>query len=53
MCWQHALASGVYTIIKILKMAGTYEMDMDEYCTYFPEECEEMLRTQERYEEKY
>lgn len=45
LCWQHALAYGVYGLLKIAKSAATAHMDMDEYCAYFPEECNEMLET--------
>jgi hypothetical protein len=45
LCWQHALSYGVYGLLKIAKSASTMHMDMDEYCAYFPEECDEMIQT--------
>jgi len=43
LCWQHATSFGVYFAAKLAKSLATAHMDMDEYCYYFPDECEEML----------
>jgi hypothetical protein len=45
LCWQHALSYGVYGLLKISKAASTSHMDMDEYCYYFPDECDDMINT--------
>lgn len=49
LCWQHALAYGVYGLLKVGQMAAENTLSWDEYCNLYPEKCDEYFGLQEEY----
>lgn len=49
LCWQHSLIYGVYVLFKIAKNIGTMDMEWDDYCSNFPDDCNEYLKLQGEY----
>lgn len=43
LCWQHAKVFGVYGIYKIAKLALESQLSWEEYCAYYPKECNKTL----------
>lgn len=43
LCWEHIAFYGLYATYRLAKVAGTAHLSWDEYCAYFPKECEEIL----------
>ena len=45
LCWQHAKVYGVYGVYKITKMALESQLSWEDYCYYYPQECNKMLKS--------